>query len=119
MLREAMVTNEELQTIANFLDRRFGLDTLWLFGSEAAGTARQDSDLDLAALFKRRPSAIELLDAGGELADTLHRYVDLIDLDQASPILGMQVLRHGRLLADCDPKRRCAFLVEPSACMKT
>lgn len=104
-----MVTNDEIKNIANFLDQRFGLDTLWLFGSEATGTARQDSDLDLAALFKRRPSAIEILDARGELAETLRRDVDLIDLDHASPILGMQVLRHGRLLADCDPKRRYAF----------
>lgn len=104
-----MVTNDESQNIAIFLDRRFGLETLWLFGSEAAGTARRDSDLDLAALFRRRPSAIELLDARGELAETLHRDVDLIDLDQASPILGIQVLRHGRLLVDRAPKRRYAF----------
>src|SRR4051794_7133632 len=104
-----MVTNDEIQTTIDFLDQRFGLDTLWLFGSEATGTARQDSDLDLAALFRRRPSAIELFDARGELAETLRRDVDLIDLDHASPILGMQVLQHGRLLADFDPKRRYAF----------
>ena len=35
--------------------------------------------------------------------------IDLVDLDQASPILGMQILRHGRLLVDRDPRRRFAF----------
>ena len=104
-----MFTNDDLQRIVNFLDQRFGLDTLWLFGSEAAGTARSDSDLDLAVLFRRCPAAIEILDARGELAETLRRDVDIIDLDQASPILGMQVLRHGRLLVDRDPRRRYAF----------
>jgi uncharacterized protein len=104
-----MTTSDELQKIVTFLDRRFGLDTLWLFGSEAAGTARQDSDLDLAALFRRRSSTLEILDAREELATILHRDVDLVDLDQTSPILGMQVLRHGRLLVDHDPRRRYAF----------
>jgi len=32
-----------------------------------------------------------------------------VDLDQASPILGMQVLKRGGLLVDRDPKRRLAF----------
>lgn len=29
-----------------------------------------------------------------------------MDLDRVSPILGMQVLKHGRLLLDRNPKRR-------------
>jgi predicted nucleotidyltransferase len=104
-----MATSEELEKIVTFLDLRFGLDTLWLFGSEAAGTARKDSDLDLAALFRRRASTLEIFDARGDLGEILRRDVDLIDLDQASPILGMQVLRYGRLLVDRNPKRRYAF----------
>lgn len=104
-----MVTSDELEKIVSFLDQRFGLDTLWLFGSEAAGTARKDSDLDLAALFRRRPATRETFDARGELGEILLRDLDLIDLDQASPILGMQVLRYGRLLVDRNPKHRYAF----------
>jgi predicted nucleotidyltransferase len=104
-----MVTSEDLQRIVSFLEGRFGLDTLWLFGSEAQGRARPDSDVDLAALFPRRPTALEVFDARSDLAEILHRDVDLVDLDQVSPILGMQVLRHGRLLVDRDPRRRHAF----------
>jgi len=102
------MTSNELEKIVTFLDLRFGLDTLWLFGSEAAGTAREDSDLDLAALFRKHPSALEIFEARGDLGEILLRDVDLIDLDQASPILGMQVLRYGRLLVDRNPKRRYA-----------
>jgi hypothetical protein len=49
---------------------------------------------------------LELIDARGDLAAQLGRPVDLVDLDRASPILVMQVLRHGHLLLDRDPARR-------------
>jgi len=103
-----MTQDEALQQAADFLDQRFGLETLWLFGSEAQGTSRPDSDLDLGALLTRRPSTLERLDAQTELAEVVRRPVDLVDLDAASPILGMQVLKHGRLLTDRNPQRRYA-----------
>lgn len=89
-----------------WLDEQFGLDVLWLFGSEARGTATTDSDVDLAALFRCVPSPSELLEARAELGTLLGRAVDLVDLDRASPILVMQVLRHGTLLLDRNPNRR-------------
>jgi predicted nucleotidyltransferase len=104
-----MIQKDHLQQAIRFLDDRFGLDTLWLFGSEALDRARPDSDVDLAALFRRRPTPLEVFEARGDLAEILHRDVDLVDLDQASPILGMQVLRHGRLLEDRNPRHRLAF----------
>lgn len=105
---EAMV-RDQLQQAVDLLEARFGLDVLWVFGSEARGTARPDSDVDLAALFQRPPQGLEIFDARTDLEALLHRDVDLVDLDQASPILGMQVLRYGRLLADRNPQRRIAF----------
>lgn len=104
-----MVTPDDLQKAVEILDLKFGIDTLWLFGSEAQGTARSDSDVDLAALFKRRPTPIELFEAQAELAAVFQRDVDLVDLDQVSPILGRQVLRNGRLVIDRNPKRRYTF----------
>lgn len=104
-----MIDSDSLQKAADFLDQRFGLDTLWLFGSEAEGKERQGSDVDLAALFRRQPEGLELFDARTELEEILRRDVDLVDLDHASPILGMQVLRRGRLLLDRNPVRRFSF----------
>ena len=101
-----MVTQEQIDRIVGFLDERFGLDTLWLYGSEAQGTAQAGSDVDLAALFRCRPEPLEVLDARTDLEEILQREVDLVDLDQTSPILGMQVLKYGRLLADRNPGRR-------------
>jgi uncharacterized protein len=89
-----------------WLDDQFGLDALWLFGSAATGMATTDSDIDLAALFRRRPSAVELLEARQQLGSLVSRDVDLVDLDRAPPVLLMQVLRHGQLLLDREPARR-------------
>lgn len=105
-----MLDPSQLQRIAERLDARFGLDALWMFGSEAKGTARRRSDVDLAVLFRRPPSTLELLHAREELADLLGRDVDLLDLAQVSPILAMQVLRHGKLLVDANPVRRQQFV---------
>ncbi len=67
---------EAWRRAAASLDQQFGLEVLWLYGSAAKGTDRPGSDLDLGALFTRRPSGHEMFKAG--------------------PILGMQVLRYGR-----------------------
>ncbi len=105
-----VVGSTTLDRVVAVLDRRFGLDALWLFGSEAAGRARADSDLDLAALFRTRPEPLDLLDARHEVAELIGRDVDLVDLDRASPILAMQVLRHGTLLVDRNYRRRIDFI---------
>ena len=106
-----MIASAKLQRAVDFLDEQFGLDALWVFGSEAHGKTRPDSDIDLAALFSSRPEPLDVLGARGDLEEILGREVDLVDLDRASPILAMQVLKHGRLLVDRDPKRRIAFVV--------
>jgi predicted nucleotidyltransferase len=99
----------DLDLAGERLDRRFGVDALWLFGSRAQGAVRGDSDLDLAGLFRHPPSQLELWEAQAELGAEFGVEVDLIDLDCASPILAMQVLKHGRLLLDRDPRRRTSF----------
>ena len=87
-----------------------GAEVIWLFGSEAAGTARESSDLDVAALFRRSLEAVDLMNARAELSATLQREVDLVDLETASPILAMQIVRHGTLISDENPSQRVRFL---------
>jgi uncharacterized protein len=101
-----VLTADQIDVIKEYLERRLGLDTLWLFGSEATGSAGPLSDLDLAGLFRTRPSSLDLLEARGALGALLGRDVDLLDLERVSPIVAMQVLRHGRLLVDANPRRR-------------
>jgi uncharacterized protein len=98
-----------LAGLLDLLDQRGGIDSLWVFGSEAEGRAVAGSDLDLAVLFRSRPSARELTGLRGEAEEHLGRPVDLVDLDAAPPLLAYQVLRQGRLLVDRNPSRRIAL----------
>ena len=101
--------DDTISPLLDLLDRRFGVESLWVFGSEASGRARPESDLDVAVLFSRPPSAVELAEARAEGAALIDRALDLVDLDTASPLLAYQVLKHGRLVTDRNPRRRYRF----------
>ena len=104
-----MDLDARLRTVGEYLDGRFGLEALLVFGSEAAGLAGADSDVDLAALFREPADPIDLFEAKAHVERLLGRTVDLVDLDRASPILAMQVMRHGRCLRGSASHRLAAF----------
>ena len=72
-----------------------------LFGSQARGTARAESDVDLAVSAGRPLSVAEITALIGDLGNATGRPVDLIDLATVGePLLG-QILAHGvRLRGD-------------------
>jgi uncharacterized protein len=84
-----------------------------IFGSAAGGPLRPDSDVDLALLFaaEQVPGEDEILEMRADLEQLLRRDVDLIVLNQASPILAFQAARHGTLLFCRDRRAYERFLV--------
>jgi len=72
-----------------------GLAAAVLFGSAAEGRLRSDSDIDVALLFAHAaiPAPFDLLDLRGVLEIAVGRDVDLIVLNDASPIIAYQALR--------------------------
>lgn len=86
---------------------------VYLFGSEARGEARADSDIDLAVLFAQALPPTLMgpeLALGGQLEALLGRRVDLVNLNTASPDLSHRVFRDGVILLDRD---KAARLGEP------
>lgn len=78
-----------------------------MFGSFAKGMNREDSDLDLAYIARQtRPNAYERFRIASTLADAVGREVDLIDFEQASPVLQAQIISDGVLLHDGEPDKR-------------
>ncbi len=75
-----------------------GLIALYRFGSQAKGTARPGSDVDLAALSRVTLSELCRFELAQELATQLHRDVDLVDLRSASTLMRMQVISTGECL---------------------
>jgi hypothetical protein len=91
-----------------------GVAAVYLFGSIARGTARTDSDVDVAVLFHDPP--LRTLNGPrfvveGELERALGAPIDLVVLNDAPVDLRIRVLRDGRLLVDRDPSVRIAFEV--------
>lgn len=75
---------------------------IYLFGSQATGTAGPKSDIDIALFAGRALPQLELLRLREKVSVAMRREVDLVDLADASTILQMQVLRDGRLEATID-----------------
>ncbi|MCL2894663.1 type VII toxin-antitoxin system MntA family adenylyltransferase antitoxin [Brenneria tiliae] len=71
---------------------------IYLFGSQASGQARADSDVDVAIMAEKRLEPVARWELSNQLAKTLHRDVDLVDLLQASTVLRIEIIRNGRLL---------------------
>lgn len=78
------ITNHIRQALAGRADIRLAI----LFGSQARGTARDDSDIDIAV----DAPGVDLLDLAAMLAQALDREVDVVPLDDPSiPLLEMLI----------------------------
>jgi predicted nucleotidyltransferase len=86
-----------------------GLIALYRFGSQAKGTARPASDIDLAILSREPMPNLRRFELAQELATQLHRDVDLVDLRTASAVIKMQVLSTGACLDSQDESARREF----------
>jgi uncharacterized protein len=81
--------------IRHVLAQHGGIRLAILFGSLAKGRVTPESDLDLAVLMDSPLSAEAKMALIGDLAQTIGRPVDLVDLRVAGePLLG-QILKHG------------------------
>jgi predicted nucleotidyltransferase len=83
-------------SLRHVLERQPGIRQALVFGSVAAGTARADSDLDVALEAEHPLSAVEKAQLMAELAAATGRPIDLVDLKTVGePLLG-QILRFGQ-----------------------
>lgn len=94
--QDLRLTNEQKAAL-----ERLGVVLLYLHGSLAAGTARADSDADIAVLFERMPEDSIKVTTGvlEALAGFLpSREKDVAILNEASPLLKQSVASRGVLL---------------------
>lgn len=88
---------------------------VYLFGSQARGTSRAESDIDLGVLLRRPPPpALTGIarDVEASLEQALRRPVEVVVLNRAPADLVHRVLRDGVLLLDRDRAARIRFEVQ-------
>ena len=90
------VTPEVVERIVPALQSPLpGLLAIYGFGSRVQGTARQESDLDMAVLVAGHADVVVLWHLAGELADIADCTVDLLDLRVASTVMQYQIITTG------------------------
>lgn len=92
-----------------------GIALVLLFGSQAAGNAREDSDLDIAVRFRdRKPTLRRLLDVQRELSGVFPgREIDVASLERADPLFMKKIAERFAVLfedrGEADAFLRLAF----------
>jgi len=98
-----MIKNHILQKIQECLSRFPDIRLAFLFGSFAGGYASATSDIDVAILFEKKPDYYLLETIKDTLSKHIQREIDLLVLNDASPVIKMQVLKKGHLLIKSAP----------------
>ena len=81
--------------VGKLQSRLSNLLAVYGFGSRVQGTARPDSDLDMAVLVAGYVDPLPLWSLAGELADVAGCAVDLLDLRAASTVMQYQIITTG------------------------
>jgi predicted nucleotidyltransferase len=115
--------NADLKSIERAVSRCVSahkeIQAAYVFGSAVTGRVRPDSDIDIAVLVDRvRPGQMlkYRLKLMAELGSALHRSdVDVVILNEASPLLAHRVLSKGRLVFERSASARVRFQVRTAA----
>jgi len=82
---------------------------IYIFGSISKDKVRKDSDIDIAILTDRQIDEYKLFILSQKLADVLKREIDLVDLNKASTVLKVQIIKTGKLIYNSDNLRKMYF----------
>ncbi len=70
----------------------------FIFGSAAGSRLTKDSDIDIAVLFEHKPDVAGILAIKSAATEVVGRPVDIVVLNDSSPVIRMQVLKNGILI---------------------
>jgi predicted nucleotidyltransferase len=112
----ALLDIEEYTEQLRQLFATYGVVLAYLFGSQAEGKAGPISDVDIAVLLGPQVDREQWfqvqLDLIGELTSLFHRNdVDVVILNEATPVLAYEVVRSGRVLCEAEPGTRVDYEV--------
>jgi uncharacterized protein len=106
--------SDRLQQLHAALEPDDAVAAVYLFGSCARGTATPISDIDIGILFHSAIDASRYFDLRLEFVSRIMgilgtEKVDVVVLNQAPLHLSYEIVTHGKLLLEKDPRQRIAF----------
>ena len=111
--RPAVLESSQIvKSLKIFFNMKRDILLAFLFGSFASKRIRRSSDVDIGILFKTVPDMDAINGVAEELSLILRREIDLVILNQASPVLKMQILKNGILLYASKRKRFYQFFTD-------
>jgi len=106
-----VISEAQRRIIIETLESAVSPTAVYLFGSHNSGTARPDSDIDVAYIADRHLTPYERFTLAGQLAELLHTDVDLIDLSDASTVMQMQIVSQGSVIHCVNVPARQSFVL--------
>lgn len=85
-------------TLKEYFKDKEEIPLAFIFGSAVAGRLTDESDVDIAILFSSMPHFQEVLKISASVSGVTGREVDIVVLNDSSPVIRMQVLRKGKLI---------------------
>ena len=90
---------EELQTISKIIAQKYNLSLIILFGSQADGTQREDSDYDIAILSYRKLTSQEFFNMINDFTEKINKDIDIVILNEIEdPLLLNNIARKSKVL---------------------
>ncbi len=86
--------NEKLKLILKEFFKE--AEGIWLFGSYADGSFTENSDIDIAVLFKEKKSPLEVFKLKENLEYFLKKDVDLIDIQNVNTVFQFKIVTTGK-----------------------
>lgn len=109
---KAFVTEDMAGSLAKYCKDKDEILLAFIFGSAVSGHLSDQSDVDIAVLFRSTPAFSEVLGMRAKVSEITGRETDLVVLNDASPVLRMQVLKNGKLLKSKDAVIYSNFFVK-------
>jgi predicted nucleotidyltransferase len=100
-----MLNIEQFKKVAE----QYGINTVYLFGSQYDGTSDKSSDLDLAFLRTTDADGFDVDLLYFDLKEFIPEELDLVDLRKAKLTFAFHIIKNSRILYDHDPEIRTDF----------
>lgn len=111
-MTDSLVLNStQLEIIIQTLNKLIDPWIIILFGSYAKGRAREESDIDIAFLTDQIVDEYQSFCIAQELAESIGKSIDCVNLHLASTVFQVQVIGHGKVLYCKDETRRMYYFL--------